>query len=77
MRTKDFSKRCDCADNAADALLAVLREQDLHAHCAKMAALTGDCDYVAVDIFDGRERMVGWCYVSSNAGLYSFEFHSC
>jgi hypothetical protein len=77
MNVKDFSCRYSCADDAADALLADLREHDLHAHCERMANLTGDCDYVAIDIFDGRERMVGWCYVSSDTGLYSFEFHSC
>jgi hypothetical protein len=74
---KDFTGSFDCNDDAADAVLKVLRGHDLYANCAKMANLTGDCDYVAIDIFDGRERLVGWCYVSSDAGLYSFEFHSC
>jgi hypothetical protein len=74
---KDFTGSFNCNDDAADAVCKVLREHDLHANCAKMGYLSRSADYVAVDVFDGRERLVGWFYVSSDTGLYSFEFHSC
>jgi len=74
---KDFQGSFDCNDDAADAVLKVLRDHDLYANCAKMGELGKDADYVAVDVFDGRERLVGWFYVTNYMGYYDFEFHVC
>lgn len=70
----NFKGQFNCADDAADAVLKVLHSHNLHANCEKMSRRF---DYIAIDVFNDCERLVGWFYVSNFQSEYEFIFHSC